>query len=489
MNRHLPALADQRFDLLIIGGGIFGAGIARDAALRGLRVALIDKSDFASGTTSASSKLIHGGFRYLAHRQFGFVSESCRERRILQRIAPHLVRPLPFLFPVYDSGPHSLLTMRLGMTVYDALALFRNTARHQALSPKQTLLNEPAISARGLRGAIRFYDCQEDDARFCVDNILHAAASGAVCANYCELVGFVTREHRIVAARVADRLSHNTFEIAARAYVNAAGPWVQSIADLTPFDGDRLAPSPTKGVHLLLPRLTRQTGVFFHARRDGRILFVIPWGEYSLVGTTDTDFCGRPEEAYATPADIDYLFSELRSLMPEANIRESDIITTFAGVRPLLHSALPNPSDRSREHRIVRQGQNLLSVAGGKYTTYRIIAAEAVDRVYSILGARPAPCRTAETPLPGHRPQPSGTQIADAPVVYTSDVAHACKCEMAMTVSDVMRRRTALALSRYGGPDTAETVAKFMAPLMGWNGGQMLWHLQQYLDEWKRNLP
>jgi glycerol-3-phosphate dehydrogenase len=489
MNRNLSALADQFFDVFVIGGGIFGAGIARDAALRGLRVALIDKSDFAGGTSSVSSKLIHGGFRYLEQRQFGLILESCRERRILQHIAPHLVQPLPFLLPVYDDNPRSLFQMRLGMTLYDALALFRNTARHRSLSPQRALLKEPGIASRGLRGAVLFYDCQEDDARFCLDNVIHAAECGAVCANYCELTSFVTREDRVVAARVADRLSHNTFDVTARAFVNAAGPWVRRIADLTPFDGERVALSPTKGVHLVLPRITQETGIFFQARRDGRMLFVIPWGDYSLVGTTDTDFSGGPDDVYAGPADIQYLFSELRLLMPEAKISESDIVTTFAGVRPLLHSDLSNPSQRSREHRIVRQGQNLLSIAGGKYTTYRAIAEQAVDEIYSICGAQPVRCRTAETPLPEHRPQPSGTKISDSPAVYTSDITHACEYEMAMTVSDIMRRRTSLALSYYGGPDTAETVARFMAPLLGWNGGQMLWHLHQYLDEWKRNVP
>jgi glycerol-3-phosphate dehydrogenase len=489
MNRNLSALADRYFDVLVVGGGIFGAGVARDAALRGLRVALVDKSDFASGTSSASSKLIHGGFRYLEQRRFGFVAESCRERHILQRIAPHLVRPVPFLLPVYDGGSHTLLQMRAGMTLYDLLARYRNTARHQSLSSKRALAKEPALRPQGLRGAILFYDCQEDDARFCLDNIIHAAESGAVCANYCELTGFVTRENRIVAARVADRLSHESFEITARVYVNATGPWVRRVADLTPFDGERVALSPTKGVHLVLPRLTQEAGIFFQARRDGRMLFVIPWGEYSLVGTTDTDFRGGPDDVYTAPADIEYLFSELRLLMPEAPVNESDIITTFAGIRPLLHSDAPSPSRRSREHRVIRQGQNLLTIAGGKYTTYRTIAEEAVDEIYPLLEARRAPCRTADTPLPQHRPPLSGTRISDAPAVCTSDVAHACEYEMAMTVSDVMRRRTSLALSRYGGPDTAETVAKFMAPLRGWNGGQMLWHLQQYLDEWKRNLP
>lgn len=489
MNRDLAALSNKPFDALIIGGGIFGAGIARDAALRGLKVALIDKSDFASGTSSASTKLIHGGFRYLEQFQFGLVAESCRERRILQRIAPRLVRPQPFLLPVYQGAPHSLTTMRLGMTLYDVLALFRNTARHRTLSVERALQKEPGLARRGLRGAILFYDCQEDDARFCLDNIIHAADCGAVCANYCELTGFVADGDRIKAARITDRLSSSIFEVAARVFINAAGPWVERVANLSPFNGTRVALSPTKGVHLVLPRLTRDAGIFFQSPRDGRMLFVIPWGDYSLVGTTDTDFRGNPDEARAEPADIEYLMTELRGLMPETSINESDIITTFAGVRALLCSDRENPSARSREHCIELHGRNLLSVAGGKYTTYRAIAGQVVDRIFPLLSLRPVRCTTAETPLPEHRPAPSGRRIAESPAVRESNVVHACKYEMAMTVSDVMRRRTSLALSRFGGPDTAGSVAGVMAPLHGWDGEQTQAHLQRYLDEWKRNRP
>jgi glycerol-3-phosphate dehydrogenase len=489
MNRDPSALSGQVFDVMIIGGGIFGAGIARDAALRGLKVALIDKSDFASGASSCSSKLIHGGFRYLEQLQFRLVAESCRERRILQRIAPHLVRPQPFLLPVYEGSPHSLTVMRLGMTLYDALALFRNTARHQTLSPAGALQKEPGLARRGLRGAVLFYDCQEDDARFCLDNIIHAAECGAVCANYCELTEFDSDKERIRTARVVDRLTSNTFDIKARIFINAAGPWVEKIAGLTPFNGMRVDLSPTKGVHLVLPRLTKEAGIFFQSPRDARMLFVIPWGDYSLVGTTDTDFRGDPDKVFADPADIEYLLTEARGVMPDINIRESDIITTFAGVRALLHSDRRSPSARSREHRIELHGQNLLSVAGGKYTTYRAIAEQVVDRIFPLLNSRPVPCGTAETALPEHRPQPSGQKIADSPRVYASDIVHACQQEMAMTVSDVMRRRTSLALSRFGGPETAQTVAGIMAPLLRWDDTQTRSQLQRYLDEWKRNRP
>ena len=266
MNRDLTALADREFDVLVIGGGIFGAGVARDAALRGLRVALVEQADFASGTSSRSSKLIHGGFRYLAQRDFKLVFEACRERRILQRIAPHLVKPLPFLFPVYKGGPISLTKLRLGMTLYDWLALYRNVAPHRTLSAEQALAQEPTLSRDGLLGAVEFYDCQEDDARFCIENILHATELGAACVNYCALTGFETRGDRIVAAQVSDQLGTNSFQIAARVFINAAGPWVDKVCSLTPFTAKQPLISPTKGVHLLLPKLTQQHAIAFPAR-------------------------------------------------------------------------------------------------------------------------------------------------------------------------------------------------------------------------------
>ncbi len=489
MNRDVLTLSREYFDVLVIGGGIFGAGVARDAALRGLRVALVEKSDFASGTSSRSSKLIHGGFRYLQQHDFRLVVEACRERRVLQRMAPHLVRPLPFLFPIYEDAPISLTKLRLGMTLYDWLALRRNVAPHRTLSAEQALAGEPSLSRQGLRGAVAFYDCQEDDARFCIDHILHAKELGAVCLNYCALTGFVTREDRIVAGRVRDEVGSCTFEVAARVFVNATGPWVEQMCAITPFDSRGVRLNPTKGVHLVVPRLTQEHAIAFQARSDGRILFVIPWGDYSLVGTTDTDFNGDPGRARAERPDIEYLLAEVQAIFPESSLSESDVITTIAGVRSLAASDVAWPSARSREHRVVRQGRNLLSVVGGKYTTYRVIAQQVVDAVYGVLHAPAPPCRTAEVPLPNRRPAVAGEKIFAAPEVHTSDIAHACQQEMAVTLGDVMRRRTSLALSRAGGPEIAWRVARLMAPLMKWSADDERAQFEQYVEEWKRSLP
>jgi len=480
MNRDLAALTAAQFDLLVIGGGIIGAGIVRDAALRGLRAALIDKGDFASGTSSASSKLIHGGFRYLEQGAFRLVSESCRERAILQRIAPHLVRPQAFLFPVYERDRRSLSAIRLGATLYDWLAGSRNISPHESLSAARARMKEPALTPAGLRGAVVIHDCQEDDARFCLDNLLHAAELGAVCANYCELTGFITREDRIIAGRVLDQQSHESFEIAARVFINAAGPWVERVAGLAPFGGDAVRLSPTKGVHLLVPRLTQGHAIIFQTRRDGRNMFVLPWGECSLIGTTDTDWDGDPGHAQADAGDVEYLLAEVNRLFPDRRLAVTEIITTFAGVRALLRAEDDAPSRRSREHRIVRQGRNFLSIAGGKYTTYRLIAKQVVDQVSA------TPCRTADAPLPQHRPTPAGEKICDALAVFASDVVHACDYEMALTVCDVMRRRTGLALSQHGDVETAGIVARLMANHLHWSDAQMYSSLKDYLDDHHR---
>jgi glycerol-3-phosphate dehydrogenase len=489
MNRDLAALANQYFDVVIIGGGILGAGAARDAALRGLSVALIDKADFAAGASSGSSKLIHGGFRYLEQRAFGLVSEACRERAVLQRLAPHLVKPLPFLFPVYRGDRHGWRAIRFGMTLYDWLARDRNVVRHRALRATRTLMKEPSLNRQNLVGSVLFHDCQEDDARFCLENIVDAAEHGATCANYCAATGFITRENRLVAVRVHDQLAGQGFEITGRIFINAGGPWVERIAALTPFATGPIALSPTKGVHLVVPALTQEHAIAWQARRDGRMLFVLPWGECSIVGTTDTDFAGNPDAARTEPADVAYLLDATRALMPERNLTGADIITTFVGVRALLAADGAAPSARSREHRIVRQGENLLSVAGGKYTTYRLIARQTVDQAEQLMGRAITPCRTDTMPFPLHRPGPDGEKIAECPEVYASDIRHACAHEMAMTLSDVMRRRTSLALSRHGGPDTAETVAGIMGDCLGWSEIELRRQFQQYFEEWKAARP
>ena len=281
---------------------------------------------------------------------------------------------------------------------------------------------------------------------------------------------------------VTDRIGGASFPVRAAAFVNAGGPWVPRVAGLAPWKGEGTVLSPTKGVHLVVPRLTKEHGVFFQARRDGRLIFVVPWLDGSVIGSTDTDYGGDPGAVASDAADIAYLLEEARELLPELALDESRIITTFAGVRPLLRSS-GRPTDRTREHRIIRQGTNFVSVAGGKYTTYRAIAAQVVERVFECLSAPVPKSRTAVTPLPVHRPPPEGEKIADVPEVWASDVRYACEQEMALTLADVMRRRTPLALSRSGGEAVARQVARIMAGVLGWGETETNRQVRQYLVE------
>jgi glycerol-3-phosphate dehydrogenase len=487
------ALTDQVFDLAIIGGGILGAGIARDAAMRGLSVALIEKNDFASGTSSASTKLIHGGLRYLEQLAFLLVAESCRERSILLDTASHLVKPLPLLMPVYDGDQHSLFKLRLGTTVYDWMTLSRHRLmpRHETRTPGEAVALEPALPARGqdgsaLKGAVVVYDCQMDDARLCIETVLDAEQRGAVCMNYCQVTGVRMQGHRVESVQVDDEINNQSFDVRAKAVVNASGPWAEQVCRF-----NRTAPgmrlSPTKGVHLVIPRMLQKHGIYFQSKGDGRMIFLLPWDDASLLGTTDTDFYQDPGEARAETEDVIYLLDQLNSIMPDADVSQRDIITSFAGVRALVRSDGQRPSRRSREAKIVQQGDNLLNVAGGKYTTFRAIADKTLLKVFRLLNKRPPQCETATTPLIDRRPAQSGAQLAASPAIFESDVIHACRAERAVTLADVMRRRTRLALSSSGGRPVAEAVTRTMAAELGWDATAQSNHLNEYLEVWDRS--
>jgi glycerol-3-phosphate dehydrogenase len=417
----LGRLQRDVFDLLVIGGGINGAGIARDAAMRGLRVALVEKGDFASGTSSKSSKLIHGGVRYLQQGDLRLVWVACRERDLLRRrLAPHLVRPLPFLFPVYRGDPVGLFALGVGMWIYDALAAFRNIRAHRMLSLKRTLELEPKLRRQGLRGAALYYDCWTDDARLTLETALGAREEGAVIANYIELDGFIKEAGRIVGASLRDCLAGTRFEIRARCVVNASGPWADHVRHL---DDAGAAPClrPTKGVHIVVPRarLGNTHAVVMHSPRDKRVLFAIPWGEHDIVGTTDTDFSGSPDQVVADENDVEYLLESINWFFPQARLRPDEIVSSYAGLRPLVAPADDrDPSAVSREEAVLQSASGLITLAGGKLTTYRWVAKEIVDQVTQRLGLKPkrlrGGSRTARKPLPGgHLATPQGQTIAD----------------------------------------------------------------------------
>lgn len=506
--RDLQRLTERRHDVLIIGGGINGAGIARDLAMRGLRVALVEKSDFASGASSASTKLIHGGVRYLENFAFRLVFESCRERRILQSIAPHLVRPIPFFIPVYHDDPRSLPAIRAGMTLYDLLAMFRNTHPHSILTAEAALAREPALRQEGLKGVALYWDCRMDDARLCLENILAARESGAVVANYMEVTALIKQAGRVRGARVLDRESGKELEIEAELVVNATGPWLDRLCSLDGEAGKKLR--PTRGTHILVPRINHgDEALYLTAGQDNRLFFVIPWGNLSLIGTTDIDDPRDPDLVVPTEADIEYLLSETARHLHGQKPGRDDVIASFTGLRPLIAESSVAASQVSREHHLFESASGLLSLGGGKYTTYRTVAVEVADRITDRLGKGKGRSLTHRIPLPGgatgnftaylHREMRSlsaeyglppavlagllslyGSRTANLlsllrkepslarPIVENSpllavQIAYAVDIEMARTPEDVLRRRTPLALQKGRGLLELEAVANLMS--------------------------
>lgn len=451
-------LGEKEVDLLVIGGGIVGAGVARDAARRGLSVAVIEMGDLASGTSSRSSKLVHGGLRYLEQYELGLVFESVSERRILMDLAPHLVNPLGFLFPVYRGSKHNLLVIRAGMWLYDGLSLFRSPKRHRQLSPKDVLREEPSLAQKGLEGAPLYFDCSTDDARLTLENAVDAARHGAIIATHARATGFLTVKGRIRGARVVDVFGGATKEVRAKAVVNATGPWTDATLALA---GQKVAPMlrPTKGVHAVVTHdklpLTHAV-VCFHPD-DQRVLFAIPWGDRTYIGTTDTDYEGDPLDVAASREDVRYLLRAANAYFPDAPLTEGDVISTWAGLRPLIaENDAASESQVSREHKIVLGGDGLITIAGGKLTTYRRMAGEIVDTAVRFLElhreAPPelSPSRTEKAPLPGGEGWPDDDDHAK--------VAGAVRAASGGTLDDA----SALALTGTYGT-RAETIARAIA--------------------------
>jgi glycerol-3-phosphate dehydrogenase len=400
MRRDLDALA-AGFDVLVIGGGITGAGVALDAATRGLRVALIDRGDFASGTSSASSKLVHGGLRYLEQGDLRLVREALVERGWLLRNAPHLVRPLRFVIPFVQGARVATWKWRAGLTLYDLLAGAANIRRSRPLHAGALLRQLPGLRGDGLLGAAEYFDAQMDDARLVVTVLRTAAAHGARLANYVEAVGFETAGGRVAGLRAVDRLGGQELTIRARVVVNATGPWCDRVRRLA---GEAAGPplSPTKGVHLILPPRPLPAALLLLHPADGRVFFVIPWLGQTLLGTTDTDCPEGPDALAVTPADVAYLLEgHNRYLTPP--LTPADVRGRFVGVRPLVGERPGSPSARSREFLWWEGPTGLVSVAGGKYTTYRAMAEAVTDGVVARLGLRRR-CRTGALPLDGAPP-------------------------------------------------------------------------------------
>jgi glycerol-3-phosphate dehydrogenase len=416
MRRDVPALAEGTFDLLVLGGGITGAGVALDAALRGLRVALIDKGDFASGTSSASSKLVHGGIRYLEHGAIPLVFEALRERALLLHNAPHVVRPLRFVLPFYAGARLAPWQWRAGLTLYDLLAGRGNIRRSRPLPARWLLAEFPGLRAAGLQGGAEFYDAQMDDARLCLEVIRSAAAAGARPANYVEAVAFERDNGVLAGVRAVDHVSGTELRIRARQILNATGPWVDEVGALAGEPGGAHL-APTKGVHLLAPgRGLRAAFLLLHPR-DGRVLFVIPWLGKTLIGTTDTVTAEGPDDLTVRPEEVAYLL-EAHNHYFRPPLERGAVLGCFAGLRPLIRARPGEPSARSREFRVFAGPSGLVTVAGGKYTTYRHMAEVITDGIARRLG-RGRRCRTAAYPLDGAPRGPWGRFLAEETAALT----------------------------------------------------------------------
>lgn len=494
-------------DLIIVGGGIHGAGVARDAARRGLKVALYEQNDFGSATSSASSKLVHGGLRYLEQLRIRLVRESLVERSTLTKIAGHLVRPLPFLAPIYTDAGRGRAWMQAGLTLYDLLAMGHSLGRHKWLSAEATLEREPALDPQGLKGAFLFFDAQMNDARLCLENILAAQELGARVRNYTKVEGLITEEGRVCGVRLNDHQ-----EVRASVVLNAAGPWVQSLAAGQPL-AEPVRPRLVRGSHVVTQAITRGHALLLTSKRDGRVFFVMPYKGRSLIGTTEVDHHDSLDLVTASPEEVDYLLTETNLRLARPDLTTDDVLFSFAGVRalPADHAGIAdnagNAGKLSREAHVFDDAPGLLSILGGKYTTYRAVAERVTDRIQRELGQRASTCLTAIEALPGgasppvedyftmaehilttrypgleveqlrylvqtygSRHQEVLRQFGDVPadlkpiepgLPFTpAEVRYAVHAELARTLEDVLRRRT---YRRFLGPLAPETQSAWNA--------------------------
>jgi len=377
----ISTLQSEKFDLLIIGGGITGAGIALDAAARGLKTALVEKNDFAFGTSSRSTKLIHGGLRYLKQLEFGLVREVGSERAVVHRLAPHLVIPEKMLLPLYEKrGLGSMLTS-IGLKLYDWLAGVKPEDQRKMLTRKQTLKQEPLLNPLDVKGGAVYAEYRTDDARLTIEIIKSANAHGATVANYCEATEFIYADRKVNGVTVLDKLSGGVFVIESNVIVNATGPWVDSLRDLDKSKTGKYL-HLTKGVHLVVPheKLPVAQSIYFDVG-DGRMIFAIPRGRITYVGTTDTNYPFNIDEVHTEKADAQYLINAINLTFTNINLELKDIESSWAGLRPLIHEEGKAASELSRKDEIFESSSGLISIAGGKLTGYRKMAERIVDLV------------------------------------------------------------------------------------------------------------
>jgi glycerol-3-phosphate dehydrogenase len=514
-------------DVLIVGGGVVGAGAALDAATRGLDVGIVEARDWASGTSSRSSKLIHGGLRYLEMLDFALVREALQERGLLlERIAPHLVRPVPFLYPLtkrFVERPY----VGAGVALYDALAAATGRGRgvpfHKHLSRRGTLRAAPSLKKDAMVGSIRYYDAQVDDARLVVNLVRTAAAFGAQAVNRLAVIDFLREGERVVGARVRNQEDGSEFNIRAKQVVNATGVWTDETQAMVTERG-QLSVRASKGIHLVVPRDRFQSTVGLILRTEKSVLFVIPWGRHWIIGTTDTDWDLDKAHPAATSTDIDYLLEHVNQVLQRPLTRE-DVEGVYAGLRPLLAGENDSTAKLSREHVVAHPVPGLVVVAGGKYTTYRVMAKDAVDEAARALDERVPPSCTDTIPLLGasgfkaawnkrsrtadrtgihvarveHLLNRFGSMAGDVLDIITerpelaeplpgaddylaAEVVYATTHEGARHIHDVLTRRTRISIEAWDrGVSAAPVVANLMAPILAWSEEQVEREVRHYL--------
>ena len=547
MDRQIPQdISSYPFDVILIGAGINGAGIARDAAMRGLKVLLLDKGDISSGTTQWSTRLIHGGLRYLQYYEFYLVRESLRDREILLHTAPHLVRPLGFLVPIYEYMEHGKLMIQLGMIAYDALSWEKSLERHRIFDREQTLEREPGLNPEGLMGAAFYYDAQVEYAeRVAVENAVSAHEHGAVVLTYAKVDRLLVEDANVVGVEFTDVLSGERHAAHAPLTINVAGPWVDKVlAEMDRYgEAEERMIGGTKGSHLIVDPFpgAPKTALYVEARKDGRPYFIVPWNGRYLIGTTDVRYAGDLDLVVADDEEIDYLIDETNHVIPEANLTRSDILFTYSGVRPLPYQPEGAEGSVTRSHVIYDHAEHdpkiggLISIIGGKLTTYRNLSRETVDVAYEKLGKKAPRSHTDKVPLPGGATKDFEAFSAEfratsglteelatrllklygvrAPEVLEragddpslrvplaspfsvetgligAEVLYAFRRELAEKLSDVLLRRSMVGMGPEVGLDVDEAAAQVAVRYLGWSQERSDSEVREYRDYVRRYRP
>ena len=506
--------SDERdFDVVIIGGGINGAGIARDAATRGLSVLLLEGNDFGSGTTSWSSRLIHGGLRYLEYGELSLVYESLHERRCLRKIAPHLIDPIAINIPVYRSSKRGMWILRAGMIAYDLLSFGKRLPRHRMLNREEFLRDTPGVNAADLQGGARYYDAQVTFAeRLVLENIVAAVQAGAVVRNYSPVTGIHIEGGRVQSVKFMDRMTGKAGIASTHVVVNATGPWVDRVLASADPQMPRLI-GGTKGSHIVVGPFegSPRDAFYVEAAADGRPIFIIPWNGQYLIGTTDIRYDDDPALATASAAEVEYLLNETNRVFPGARLTIDSIHFAYAGIRPLPWRSKGPESAITRRHiiRRHRDAKGLLSVIGGKLTTYRHLAEQVTDQAVKCLGRQASACSTSTELLPGAANSDeadvklrAADQVSEAGrkrlleiyggraseifklaaddqslvepldqqrTVLAAEIVFCIRYEFARNLIDLLHRRTMLGLSPDLGQSHARAVARIAAAELGWN--------------------